>query len=494
MKRKILLFSMLTIALCLSLICGATYALFTSESKVNIAVSSGKVEMVASVENVETWSLEDDKTIAGRTDGSFTQGGSVALVDGKLVIDKIIPGDKVSFEIAGTNNSNITIQYRVIIKALSGLELVDGLNINIANVEYKKLSSYTTAWELLTAGNNMDKIEVSIELPQEAGNQYQDLKAEFLVKVEAVQGNADPEGEFEVVTFELWDGAKDDTGLEDNTDATAKVLKIESASQLAAFAAAVNAGNSYAGYTVTLEKDIYLNNQAWTPIGPNADANNKFKGTFDGQGHTIYDLYVEQGAAYHAAGLFGALNGTIKNLVIDGAKVSSISSGAATDNGTAIVAGSIYVKGSIDNVTVRNAEVVGNRYVGVIAGYAYGNITNCVVEYSKVTANMDDLTGTLDNGDKVGAIVGYLGGESTYKLSNNVVDHCELVGARDLGGIAGVISGPLAEFENNKVSNTNITYSLEKSYVVAGEIVSQRTTIAVPASNTFENVTIIKNN
>ena len=60
MKKKILLSSILTIALCLSLIAGSTFALFTSESKVNIAVTSGKVEMLANVTNLETWSLEDD--------------------------------------------------------------------------------------------------------------------------------------------------------------------------------------------------------------------------------------------------------------------------------------------------------------------------------------------------------------------------------------------------------------------------------------------------
>ena len=115
MKKKILLSSILTIALCLSLIAGSTFALFTSESKVNIAVTSGKVEMLASVSDLETWSLEDDKSLAGRTDGTFTQGGNVTFTDSVLSINKIIPGDKVSFLVTGTNNSNVTIMYRTVI-------------------------------------------------------------------------------------------------------------------------------------------------------------------------------------------------------------------------------------------------------------------------------------------------------------------------------------------------------------------------------------------
>ena len=90
MKRKIILSAILTIALCMSLITGATFALFTSESKVNIAINSGKVEMVANISDIETWSLEDNKEAAGRTDGTFTLGGKVSFENSLLTIDKIV--------------------------------------------------------------------------------------------------------------------------------------------------------------------------------------------------------------------------------------------------------------------------------------------------------------------------------------------------------------------------------------------------------------------
>ena len=57
-KSKVILSAILVIALCASLVCGATFALFTSESKVNIAVTSGKVAVVATVENLKTYSGE----------------------------------------------------------------------------------------------------------------------------------------------------------------------------------------------------------------------------------------------------------------------------------------------------------------------------------------------------------------------------------------------------------------------------------------------------
>ena len=51
MKRRLIVSSFLTIALCLSLIAGSTFALFTSESQAKVAVTSAKVKLTASIEN-----------------------------------------------------------------------------------------------------------------------------------------------------------------------------------------------------------------------------------------------------------------------------------------------------------------------------------------------------------------------------------------------------------------------------------------------------------
>ena len=49
MKKRVFLSSIMMIVLCTVMITGATFALFTSESKVNIAVTSGTVEAVATI-------------------------------------------------------------------------------------------------------------------------------------------------------------------------------------------------------------------------------------------------------------------------------------------------------------------------------------------------------------------------------------------------------------------------------------------------------------
>ena len=202
MKKRVLLVSFLTIALCFSLIFGATYALFTSESSVNIAVTSGKVELVAEVQDIQTWSLEDDYAVAGRTDGSFTMGGNVLYANGELALNKVVPGDKVSFKVTGTNNGNVTSLYRVVVKAPKVYALMSGLEVTINGETYTSLLSYATEWKVLEAGKNMDEVEVSVTLPATAGNEFQDLTAGLVVTVEAVQGNAEMTDKAEVITFD----------------------------------------------------------------------------------------------------------------------------------------------------------------------------------------------------------------------------------------------------------------------------------------------------
>ena len=66
-KSRTFLSTVLGIALCASLIAGATFAIFTGESSVNIAVTSGKVNVTATVDNLKLYSLDniDTNTFTG---------------------------------------------------------------------------------------------------------------------------------------------------------------------------------------------------------------------------------------------------------------------------------------------------------------------------------------------------------------------------------------------------------------------------------------------
>ena len=91
------------------------------------------------------------------------------------------------------------------------------------------------------------------------------------------------------------------------------VVEINSLSDLQAFRDAVNAGTNYAGQTVSLNCD--LNVGSWTPIGLVDDDTQTFKGTFEGNGHTVI-INVETASA--VAGFFGYLRGTVQDLKVAG--------------------------------------------------------------------------------------------------------------------------------------------------------------------------------
>lgn len=264
------------------------------------------------------------------------------------------------------------------------------------------------------------------------------------------------------VEAELAVGVKLNTNSKEapNVKVKAPDLEIKTADDLIKFAKDVNENkNEYSGKVVVLANDINLNNEQWTPIGANGDSTPKFRGTFDGQGNTISNLYIKQDAAYHAAGLFGATNGTIKNLTIDGANVESLSSAGpqGTVNGTAVVAGSTAYGATIDNVHVKNATVKGNRYVAGIVGYMDGSVTNCSVENVTIVATPDDLTGSYDNGDKVGGIVGYCNSNAVEISGCELKGDVSITAYRDVAGIVGYASTGVSVKSNTNSAALTVT-------------------------------------
>lgn len=99
--------------------------------------------------------------------------------------------------------------------------------------------------------------------------------------------------------------------------------QIVNAAQLAAFAAAVDGGSTYAGEYVALGADIDLSGiDSWNPIGDEAkDSANIFQGTFDGQGYSISGLRIStEVQAEGNYGLFSVLGNqaVVRNLSVTG--------------------------------------------------------------------------------------------------------------------------------------------------------------------------------
>ena len=187
MKKKIILSSVLSIVLCLSLIAGATFALFTSEARVNIAVTSGNVKLTATLTALKTESLGKPMM-----DGAFELGGQAGIVDNTLKISKMTPGDKATVTIDVDNDSDVAIQYCIklvgsgeLFPALEAVATTDGAEYVVTGAES------ATAWVEVTPGAEIKDIELSVLMPHTVGNEYQGKSADIAIQLVAVQGNAD---------------------------------------------------------------------------------------------------------------------------------------------------------------------------------------------------------------------------------------------------------------------------------------------------------------
>ena len=199
MRKKIVLTSLLTVAMCLSLIVGATFALFGSESKKNIAVTSGKIDVSAKIVSLDTYSRG-----TATQNGEFANGGSAEIDadNAGITVDRMSPGYKIVVKIDVENNSNIAYRQRATLRFESGTEDFFGqlvVGVSEDGGEYDYFSSYATEWtyhEANTTGTpEVSSMYISVELPEYVSENWQDKSCDITFAVEAIQGNAETEGE-----------------------------------------------------------------------------------------------------------------------------------------------------------------------------------------------------------------------------------------------------------------------------------------------------------
>ena len=372
---------------------------------------------------------------------------------------------------------------------------VDGTNYYYLTLAYvlagetEKTSIHNATFQFLRADDTSVSTLSINNLPIQR-NYRTNVIGDLLTKSEQYTIKIDAEFEGAHIVG-VWDGTTDEDGVQPDAD---NILKIYNGSELAWIAAQVDGGETFAGKTVKLMNDIDLANIAWNPIGVSGDSM-PFSGIFDGNGKTISNLYVDMTGEplYESAGLFANASGaTIKNFTIENAYVANKTVFGDSSCGTAIVVGSGQGTTIIDNVDVKNATIIADRYTGGIAGYYQGTITNCDVDGIEITVTPNqDGTGNYDNGDKVGGIIGYVNTSGT--VTNNTVNNFTIRAYRDMGGIVG---GNYADVDGNKATNGIITIDQRTNYYGdkaknAGEIVGRQMGGTV-GTNTPENVTIVE--
>ena len=188
-KRSVIITAILAIIMCASLVAGATFALFTSSSSVNIAITSANVEVTADVAVTKTWHENN----GAEAEGLYDTGKAEVTKENsqvKLTLSNFVPTDGVKLAVKLTNESTVKIKYRVMLLAdrTAGTELLDELNIDMNGMEFR---GYTLATEYveLEAGASIDDIPVTIVFPKEATG-GKNITCNLVIKVEAQQGNA----------------------------------------------------------------------------------------------------------------------------------------------------------------------------------------------------------------------------------------------------------------------------------------------------------------
>lgn len=326
--------------------------------------------------------------------------------------------------------------------------------VYITNTDWDKESDASQANEgertyQLIDGNYSYKVKAS---------GYKTFSGTFTM--EGADKNLDP------VTLEskaAWDGKSIDTDwYTRNPDATN--FEISEPEELAGLAALVNcydpatgkapveglAAVDFSGKTISLTKDIDLGGSAacsddswtgWTAIGYTNNTNIFFSGTFNGNGHSIKNLYIDVTGTGAAADGYRGLFGKTDNASITDLTLENVSISSKTTTGYQNVGGLV---GKASNTVVRNVAVTGEIIIpqaGYYAGGLFGSFSGTAVD----CVNHANVT----SGYKVGGISGETNDSSatTYLRCAN---YGKIVASVAEGTTVTYSAGGISGYINNK--------------------------------------------
>jgi hypothetical protein len=215
-------------------------------------------------------------------------------------------------------------------------------------------------------------------------------------------------------------------------------------------------GDESAGKYYVLEHDIRLSVE-WEPIVD-------FRGTFDGQGHTISNLYVESranGSSYWSAGLFANVQGgaVIKNLGVEiaeeGIEAENFAGGLigyCEDYGRAVTVRNCWVTGEGTISVYKDRSMAGGLIGGYLSTRGSLSIASSYAAVGKIEAEGEFSI--------AGGLIGLFGGDSISTISNSYAVAGEITATGEesmAGGLVGFILG----------GGTSV---IRNSYAAAGEV------------------------
>ena len=424
--KRALLLSALSLLMCVSMLIGSTFAWFTDS-----VTSAGN--------KIQAGTLKIDLELLEKNEDGSTKWTS--LKDSKAPIfnyDKWEPG-YTDVKILKVENEG-TLALKWVAKFVSANDLTELANVIDVYVkpsadefgyatDRTDLSTWTkkgTVAEFVntiseTTYGNLEAgkaayLGIALKMQESADNKYQgmDLGGAFDIMILATQYTSESDS----FNNQYDANAKYDVDIWDGKTVTAPVADADGVYHITSAADLVGmmnvTGNSiYKGKTIVLDNNIDLGGRTVKGIGGISD---NFAGVFDGQGYTISNFKVDSTENSFYAGLFNQVShgGTIKNL------------------------------------TVKNATIVGNSMVGAVAS----SLDNAVIDNCKA------IDCTLIGVKKVGAVVGYSAGST---VTNNYAENCTVIYSEKEGGEILGYENTGSTVSNNTANNVSVNQGVAVS-------------------------------
>ena len=424
--KRALLLSALSLLMCVSMLIGSTFAWFTDS-----VTSAGN--------KIQAGTLKIDLELLEKNEDGSTKWTS--LKDSKAPIfnyDKWEPG-YTDVKILKVENEG-TLALKWVAKFVSANDLTELANVIDVYVkpsadefgyatDRTDLSTWTkkgTVAEFVntiseTTYGNLEAgkaayLGIALKMQESADNKYQgmDLGGAFDIMILATQYTSESDS----FNNQYDANAKYDVDIWDGKTVTAPVADADGVYHITSAADLVGmmnvTGNSiYKGKTIVLDNNIDLGGRTVKGIG---GISTNFSGVFDGHGYTISNFKVDSTENSFYAGLFNQVShgGTIKNL------------------------------------TVKNATIVGNSMVGAVAS----SLDNAVIDNCKA------IDCTLIGVKKVGAVVGYSAGST---VTNNYAENCTVIYSEKEGGKILGYKNTGSTVSNNTANNVSVNQGVAVS-------------------------------
>ena len=198
---------------------------------------------------------------------------------------------------------------------------------------------------------------------------------------------------------------------------------------------------------IVLTTDIDLQKQKWTPI----DTEGKGFVEFDGAGHTIKNLYVDNatgqpnGKGTYYGGFFYVLQGNVKDLTIDGAEVTCYRGGT-------LVGRMDY--GTVENCHMKNTTIKSVQKIGGLIGFVNTSSKDVTVRNCSVTACSIDVFNpeTFTCCSQAAGLIGYF---QTFER-NVLIEGCSVSGI--------TLNNTYKGEDADSYSGGDLFYAMEQSF------------------------------